>query len=102
MEWHRMVVFFRYNQRCVKIKGYTSYFVLEILTEGMISKTGKSIEVKIPFTRLIPTKFARTAPQSTPFDSSHVTALQLTLSKFEYDGGLNPKFQEVQQEVCYF
>ena len=68
----------------------------------IIAKTGKSAEVKIPFSRLIPTKFARTAAQSTPFDSSRVTAVQLTLSKFEYDGGLNPKFKEVQQRLCYF
>jgi hypothetical protein len=57
--------------------------------------TDKTIEVKVPFSQLIPTKFARSVSVPKGFDSSKVYAFQFTLSKFEYDGGLNPKFSEV-------
>jgi uncharacterized protein YbjT (DUF2867 family) len=48
--------------------------------------------VRIPFAELIPVFRAKTAPTATPFNSSQVYSLQLMLSKFEYDGALNPKF----------
>ena len=54
---------------------------------------GKTIDVKIPWSKLIPTRFARTV-QTAPFDTKKMTGIQLSLSKFEYDGGLNPKFSE--------
>ena len=54
---------------------------------------GKTIDVKIPWSKLIPTRFARTV-QTAPFDTTKITGIQLSLSKFEYDGGLNPKFVE--------
>jgi hypothetical protein len=50
------------------------------------------LTVQIPFTELIPVFRARTLPNR-PIDSSHITAWQLMLSKFEYDGALNPHFQ---------
>ncbi len=50
------------------------------------------ITVRIPFTELVPVFRARTIANS-PFDASSVCALQLMLSKFEYDGALNPHFQ---------
>ncbi len=49
--------------------------------------------VDIPFDQLIPTFRAKTIPNGTPLNLGHVTALQLMLSKFEYDGSLNPHFQ---------
>ena len=54
----------------------------------------KFIEVKIPFTKLRPTRFARTVSGIPPFNSKFFTGMLLSLSKFEYDGDLNPKFNE--------
>jgi uncharacterized protein YbjT (DUF2867 family) len=50
------------------------------------------IDVRIPFEALIPVFRAKTLKDVPAFDSSQIYALQLMLSKFEYDGGLNPKF----------
>ena len=54
----------------------------------------ESTEITIPFSTLIPTQYARTLPLEglRSFDATSVTTLQLTLSKFEYNGGLNPSF----------
>lgn len=49
------------------------------------------ITVRIPFDELIPVFRAKTVESQ--FDPSHVTSFQLMLSKFEYDGELNPKFK---------
>lgn len=49
--------------------------------------------ISIPFTALIPVFRAKTVKDAEPFDASHITSFQLMLSKFEYDGALNPKFQ---------
>ena len=57
------------------------------------TKAGKTTEVKIPWSKLVPTRFAKTVATS-PFDTSKITGIQLSLSKFEYDGGLNPNFTE--------
>ncbi|HEY9675646.1 MAG TPA: CIA30 family protein [Waterburya sp.] len=53
----------------------------------------RSIDVRIPFEALIPVFRAKTLQNAPPFDSSQVYALQLMLSKFEYDGALNPHFR---------
>eukprot|EP01035_Chromulina_nebulosa_P021035 gene21035-27261_t len=58
------------------------------------TQTGKSTEIKIPFSGLLPTKYARTVDGSALFDSKSLRAIQFSLSKFEYNGGLNPKFKE--------
>lgn len=50
------------------------------------------INVRIPFTELIPVFRAKTLQDCPPIDSSRVSSFQLMLSKFEYDGELNPKF----------
>lgn len=49
------------------------------------------ITVRIPFAELTPVFRARTV-QVSPIDASRVYALQVMLSKFEYDGALNPHF----------
>ncbi len=51
------------------------------------------MDVRIPFSALIPVFRAKTLKDAPPFDASQVYAVQLMLSKFEYDGGLNPHFQ---------
>lgn len=48
--------------------------------------------IEIPFSELIPVFRAKTVPESGAFDASKVYSMQLMLSKFEYDGGLNPSF----------
>lgn len=53
----------------------------------------KSIKVKIPFNQLKATRFAKVIPDAT-FNKATLRALQISLSKFEYDGGLNPKWRE--------
>jgi uncharacterized protein YbjT (DUF2867 family) len=50
------------------------------------------ITVRIPFTHFIPVFRAKTVDNS-PLDPSHIHAVQLMLSKFEYDGALNPQFE---------
>jgi uncharacterized protein YbjT (DUF2867 family) len=57
--------------------------------------------VRVPFTELIPVFRAKTVKEADPFDPSYLTSIQLMLSKFEYDGELNPKFKpgEFQLQV---
>ena len=63
--------------------------------DGLLSSVFKKNDdvtvIKIPFKDQIPTIFARTVPNQT-FNISNVVGFQLTYSKFEYDGGLNPNF----------
>lgn len=48
--------------------------------------------IDIPFKSLLPVVRAKTVKNAGEFDSSRVYSLQLMLSKFEYDGALNPRF----------
>ncbi|MBE9169511.1 CIA30 family protein [Pleurocapsales cyanobacterium LEGE 06147] len=48
--------------------------------------------VRIPFADLIGVFRAKTVPEAGAFDASKVYSMQLMLSKFEYDGVLNPQF----------
>lgn len=48
--------------------------------------------LEIPFRELTPVFRARSLPQASPFDPSRVCSVQIMLSKFEYDGLLNPYF----------
>lgn len=50
------------------------------------------MNVRVPFADLVPVFRAKTLKDSAPIDSSHIYSFQLMLSKFEYDGALNPKF----------
>lgn len=56
------------------------------------TQAGEWITVRIPFSELIAVFRARTVPNR-PIDPSGVCAMQLMLSKFEYDGALNPQFE---------
>jgi hypothetical protein len=51
------------------------------------------IDVRLPFTEFVPIFRARTVSSSPPLDAQNIYAMQIMLSKFEYDGGLNPKFK---------
>lgn len=50
------------------------------------------ITVRIPFAELTPVFRAKTVAEDS-LDASQIRAFQLMLSKFEYDGDLNPDFQ---------
>ncbi|MDJ0796979.1 MAG: CIA30 family protein [Calothrix sp. MO_167.B12] len=50
------------------------------------------ITVRIPFADLIPVFRAKTVKDCPPVDTSNICSFQLMLSKFEYDGELNPRF----------
>lgn len=49
--------------------------------------------IRIPFKDLIPVFRAKTVGEASQLDSSKIYSMQLMLSKFEYDGELNPKFE---------
>ena len=51
------------------------------------------IKVRIPFNDLIPVMRAKTVPGARELDSAQIYSMQLMLSKFEYDGVLNPQFK---------
>lgn len=50
------------------------------------------IDVRIPFAQMIAVFRAKTLKDSPQIDQSKVCSFQLMLSKFEYDGELNPRF----------
>nr|WP_228014485.1 CIA30 family protein [Fortiea sp. LEGE XX443] len=50
------------------------------------------IDVRIPFANLVPVFRAKTVKDAPPLNASRISSFQLMLSKFEYDGALNPKF----------
>ncbi len=49
--------------------------------------------IRIPFSDLIPVFRAKTVKDAGSFNYQQVYSMQLMLSKFEYDGQLNPSFQ---------
>ena len=49
--------------------------------------------IRIPFSDLIPVFRAKTVSEAAQIDASKIYSMQLMLSKFEYDGELNPKFE---------
>jgi len=59
-----------------------------------VAKNGNSRYIRVPFQKLLPTKFARVVREDeVEFDKSNVCGIQFVYSKFEYDGALNPKFR---------
>jgi len=50
------------------------------------------IDVHIPFSAMIPVLRAKTQPDAPPLNLRQICSFQLMLSKFEYDGALNPTF----------
>ncbi|MFK0733509.1 MAG: CIA30 family protein [Gloeotrichia echinulata GP01] len=50
------------------------------------------INIRIPFDDLIPVFRAKVVQDAPKIDISKICSFQLMLSKFEYDGALNPKF----------
>ncbi|HYW20862.1 MAG TPA: CIA30 family protein [Nodularia sp. (in: cyanobacteria)] len=50
------------------------------------------ITIRVPFKDLVPVFRAKVLPDSPPIYAGKISSFQLMLSKFEYDGALNPKF----------
>ena len=48
--------------------------------------------IDLPFSSFFPVFRAKTLTDGTPLDPAAIRSLQLMLSKFEYDGNLNPAF----------
>jgi hypothetical protein len=68
-------------------------------TTSFDTTKNRTVSIKIPFGKLVPTKFARTVTGIAPFNSKTVYGVQLSYSKFEYDGGLNKSFREGPFEI---
>lgn len=85
----------------LRVRGDGKRYKLIIRTESKWDGTGYSysfdtvsnswMTVRIPFTELIPGFRGKTL-KAPPIDTSNICAFQLMLSKFEYDGELNPNF----------
>jgi hypothetical protein len=64
------------------------------------------LNVEIPFSNLVPIFRAKTAI-APPVDLAHIRSIQIMLSKFEYDGQLNPHFHpgafrlELEEIIAY-
>ncbi|MBD2439510.1 CIA30 family protein [Nostoc sp. FACHB-110] len=50
------------------------------------------INIRVPFTELTPVFRAKTVKDAPSLNTQKISSFQLMLSKFEYDGALNPKF----------
>jgi Complex I intermediate-associated protein 30 (CIA30) len=59
-------------------------------------------DLRIPFSNLMPVKRAKIVNDAPPLERRQVSSIQIMLSKFEYDGGLNPSFRpgEFELELC--
>lgn len=56
------------------------------------TKKDETITVRVPVSDLKPTKFARILRGGPAFNRKNLTCVQISLSKFEYEGELNPSF----------
>jgi hypothetical protein len=61
-------------------------------TQSFDTVADEWITVEVPFAQLVPVFRAKTVDTAPPLDSSQIRSFQLMLSKFEYDGALNPHF----------
>ncbi len=86
----------------LRVRGDGKRYKFIIRTESKWDGTGYSysfdtvsnswMSVRIPFTELIPGFRGKTLKDAPLIDTSNICAFQLMLSKFEYDGELNPNF----------
>jgi Complex I intermediate-associated protein 30 (CIA30) len=66
------------------------------------TSTNNFTNLRIPFSNLVPVQRAKTIKGAPPLDLSQISSLQIMISKFEYDGGMNPRFRpgEFELELC--
>lgn len=86
----------------IRVKGDGQRYKLFLRTETKWDGVGYSysfdtidntwINVRIPFKDLVPVFRAKVMRDCPPIDAGQVSSFQLMLSKFEYDGALNPQF----------
>ncbi len=57
------------------------------------TEAGNPITVRTPFRDMVATFRAKSKPDASSLNPSRICSMQLMLSKFEYDGALNPTFQ---------
>ena len=59
-------------------------------------------DLRIPFSNLMPVKRAKIVNDAPTLERRQVSSIQIMLSKFEYDGGLNPSFRPgaFELELC--
>ena len=86
----------------LRVKGDGQRYKIFIRTESTWDGVGYSysfdtvannwLDIQIPFTDLVPVFRAKIVKDCPPMDISKVCSMQLMLSKFEYDGALNPAF----------
>ncbi|MBD2354016.1 CIA30 family protein [Tolypothrix sp. FACHB-123] len=86
----------------LRVRGDGKRYKLFLRTDGKWDGIGYSysfdtvantwINIRIPFKDFIPVFRAKVVNDAPAIDSSRVCSLQLMLSKFEYDGALNPHF----------
>lgn len=57
------------------------------------TKEGEWQTIDLPFSEFTPVFRAKTSKDSPPINPSSIASIQLMLSKFEYDGDLNPNFE---------
>jgi Complex I intermediate-associated protein 30 (CIA30) len=53
---------------------------------------GEWINVRVPLSAMVAVQRAKTIPNAPPIEARNIRSLQFMLSKFEYDGQLNPRF----------
>ncbi|MTJ08510.1 MULTISPECIES: CIA30 family protein [unclassified Anabaena] len=86
----------------LRVKGDGQRYKIFLRTESTWDGVGHSysfdtvantwLDIQIPFADLVPVFRAKIVKDCPPMDVSKVCSLQLMLSKFEYDGALNPHF----------
>ena len=86
----------------LRIKGDGNRYKFLLRTEAKWDGTAYSyafdtqpdawLDIQIPFNQLTPVFRAKTLPDAPPIDRDRICSWQLMLSKFEYDGALNPHF----------
>ena len=64
----------------------------EFDTKSLLPSFDGVVEASAKFSDFVPTLFARRVPNQV-FNKAQLTAIQVTLSKFGYDGALNPNFK---------
>jgi len=85
-----------------RVKGDGQRYKVFLRTESTWDGVGYSysfdtiadtwIDVIVPFSDLVPVFRAKSVKDCPPIDSSKICSCQIMVSKFEYDGVLNPKF----------
>ncbi len=86
----------------LRIKGDGNRYKFLLRTEAKWDGTAYSyafdtqpdtwLDIQIPFSQLTPVFRAKTLLDAPPIDRDRICSWQLMLSKFEYDGALNPHF----------